>query len=152
MNYDTKKGHRARSEPRERYTQICTPSSNPASDFDVQDTFLSKKLTSIKCNSSLPSNRSPRSPGLLQSFPGPPGHIYIYQRLHGPQGALFYKKIIKTMKITILKKSGFGVVLVQFWIRIRILHEKLYILFGSNHFSLIFENLTFSKIKRFVIF
>ena len=32
------------------------------------------------------------------------------------------------MKIEILKKSGFGEVLVQFWIRIRILREKLSII------------------------
>ena len=61
----------------------------------------------------------------------------------GPKGALFYIKIIKNLKIVIFKKSGFGVVLVQFWIRIRILREKLYIYIDSDHFLNDFENLFF---------
>ena len=46
-------------------------------------------------------------------------------------------------------KSGLGVVLVQFWIRIRILHEKLYILLGSNPFFIEFWKIDFLKIQYF---
>ena len=43
-------------------------------------------------------------------------------------------------------------VLVQFWIRIRILHGKLYILLGSDTFSINFRKSDFLKIQYFVIF
>ena len=49
-----------------------------------------------------------------------------------------YKNYLKNIKIEIFLKSGFGEVLGQFWIRIRILHEKLYILLGSNQFFIDF--------------
>ena len=51
-----------------------------------------------------------------------------------------------------LIKSGLGVVLVQFWIRIRILREKLYILLGSDPFFIDFLKSDFKKIKFFFIF
>ena len=67
-------------------------------------------------------------------------------------GKGFYTKLIKNIKIEIKKKSGFGEVLGQFWIRIRILREKLYIVLGSNPFFIDFRKIDFFKIQYFGIF
>ena len=71
-----------------------------------------------------------------------------------PQDLIFkdFWKMMFFIKIIIFKKSGFGVVLVQFWIRIRILREKLYILLGSDPFFIDFWKSDFPKIQYFVIF
>jgi len=78
--------------------------------------------------------------------------LMIFLVYMGPKGALFYIKIIKSIKIAIFQKSGLGAVVIQFWIRIRILHEKLYILLGSSPFFIDFWKSDFRKIQLFVIF
>ena len=50
----------------------------------------------------------------------------------------FYIKLIKNIQIEIKKKSGFGGVLGQFWVWIRILREKCYIELGSDRFFIDF--------------
>ena len=64
----------------------------------------------------------------------------------------FYIKLIKNIKIEIFKKSGFGGVLVQFGVRIRILHDKCYIKLGSNPFFIDFRKIDFLEIQYFAIF
>ena len=56
---------------------------------------------------------------------------------------IFFEKLVK---------SGLGEVLVQFWIRIRILREKLYILLGSDPFFIDFRKIDFLEIQYFFIF
>ena len=70
----------------------------------------------------------------------------------GPKGPLFYTKIIKTIKTDISEKFGFGVLLVEFWIRIRILDEKLHLVIGSNQFFIDFRKFDFYiKIQTFLL-
>ena len=50
-------------------------------------------------------------------------------------------QLIQIIKIRFLQtwsKSGFGSMLVQFWLRIRILHEKLHLVIGSDPFYMDF--------------
>ena len=64
---------------------------------------------------------------------------------------------IKTNKILIVffhffSKSCFGVVLVKFWIQIRIQHEKLHLVIGSDEFFIDLEKSFFLEIQYWLKF
>ena len=91
---------------------------------------------------------TPRCPKTPQDASKPlctsPKGVVMSRRFNRRVASIQVIETIKTRFLENWSKSGFGSILVHFWIRIRILHDKLHLVIGSDPFFIDFE-IPFSK-------